>query len=80
MSVELEAQEINLSEVFLDILSKNDMHLLREFLDEQIDLSRRKVLQEDNFTLPSWSEFQAYQLGVQKAFIKLKDQLPDQGE
>ena len=35
MSVELEAQEINLSEVFLDILSKNDMHLLREFLDEQ---------------------------------------------
>ncbi|MEI7589076.1 MAG: magnesium transporter [Chitinophagia bacterium] len=35
MSVELESKEINLSEVFLDILSKNDMHLLREFLDEQ---------------------------------------------
>ena len=35
MSVELETQEINLSEVFLDTLSKGDMHLLREFLDEQ---------------------------------------------
>ena len=35
MSVELETEEINLSEVFLETLSKNDMHLLREFLDEQ---------------------------------------------
>jgi len=35
MSVELETPEINLSEVFLDTLSKGDMHLLREFLDEQ---------------------------------------------
>jgi magnesium transporter len=35
MSVELEIEEINLSARFLDTLSKNDMHLLREFLDEQ---------------------------------------------
>ena len=35
MSVELETPEINLSEVFLDTLSKGDMHLLKEFLDEQ---------------------------------------------
>ncbi len=35
MSVELETPEINLSEVFLDILSKGDMHLLKKFLDEQ---------------------------------------------
>ena len=35
MSAELEIPEINLSEVFLETLSKNDMHLLREFLDEQ---------------------------------------------
>jgi len=35
MSVELEMEEINLSALFLDTLSKNDMHLLREFLDEQ---------------------------------------------
>ena len=35
MSVELETEEVNLSEVFLETLSKNDMHLLKEFLDEQ---------------------------------------------
>jgi magnesium transporter len=35
MSVELEIEEINLSALFLDTLSKNDMHLLKEFLDEQ---------------------------------------------
>ncbi len=35
MSVELEIPEINISEVFLEMLSKGDMHLLREFLDEQ---------------------------------------------
>ena len=35
MSAELETPEINLPEVFLDILSKGDMHLLKEFLDEQ---------------------------------------------
>jgi hypothetical protein len=68
------------SEKAKDLTKREVFILIREFLDEQIDLSRRKVLQEDNFTLPSWSEFQAYQLGVQKAFIKLKDQLPDQGE
>jgi hypothetical protein len=59
------------SEKAKDLTKREVFILIREFLDEQIDLSRRKVLQEDNFTLPSWSEFQAYQLGVQKAFIKL---------
>jgi len=33
--VEIEKEEINLSEVFLEILSKNDARLLKEFLDEQ---------------------------------------------
>jgi len=31
----IETEEINLSELFLEILSKNDSHLLKEFLDEQ---------------------------------------------
>ena len=33
--VEIEKDEINLSEVFSEILSKNDSRLLKEFLDEQ---------------------------------------------
>ena len=53
--------------------------LLKEYLVEQIELSRRKAESEDNFSLPSWSEFQAYQLGSIKAYNKLLSIIPDQG-
>ena len=53
---------------------------LKYYLTEQIELSRRKSIDEDNFTLPAWSEYQAYQLGFQKAFSKLYNLIPDQGE
>jgi hypothetical protein len=53
--------------------------LLKEYLDEQIDLARRKQVDEDNFSLPSWSEYQAFQLGVIKAYQKLYNVIPDQG-
>jgi hypothetical protein len=53
---------------------------LKDYLTEQIELSRRKSLDEDNFTLPAWSEYHAYQLGFQKAFSKLYNLIPDQGE
>lgn len=62
-------------------LSKQEaFKLIREYLSEQIELSRRKCIDEDNFTLPSWAEYQAYQLGFQKAFNKLYNLIPDQGE
>jgi len=54
--------------------------LLKEYLVEQIDLAQRKAVSEDNFSLPAWSEFQAYQLGNIKAFQKLLSIIPDQGE
>ena len=54
--------------------------LLKAYIQEQVDLSRRKSVDEDNFSLPAWSEYQAYQLGFQKAFLKLQSLLPDQGE
>jgi hypothetical protein len=53
---------------------------IKIWLEEQIELSRRKTLDEDNFTLPSWSEYQAFQLGFQKAFLKLNNLIPDQGK
>lgn len=62
-------------------LSKQEVFLLlREYIQNQIDLSRRKCIDEENFSLPSWSEYQAFQLGFQKAFSKLYNLLPDQGE
>ena len=64
------ARELSKREVFLE---------LRKYIQEQLDLSNRKSLDEDNFSLPAWSEHQAYQLGFQKAFLKLYNLIPDQG-
>lgn len=62
-------------------LTKQEVYIaLREYIREQIDLSRRKQVDEDNFTLPAWSEHQAFQLGFQKAFSKLYNLIPDQGD
>jgi len=65
------AKKLTKQEVFLE---------LRQYIREQIELSRRKQLDEDNFSLPAWSEHQAYQNGFQKAFSKLYNLIPDQGE
>ena len=62
-------------------LSKSEaLREIRKYIRQQINLSTRKCYKEDNFTLPSWSEFQAYQLGIQKAYTKLLNLIPDQGE
>jgi hypothetical protein len=68
------------SEKSKSLTKQEVLSLIKEYLNEQIELSRRKTLSEDNFSIPSWSEFQAYQLGIQKAFSKLNDLIPDQGE
>jgi hypothetical protein len=62
-------------------LSKQEVFdLLKAYIKDQVELSRRKSVYEENFSLPAWSEYQAYQLGFQKAFLKLQSLLPDQGE
>ncbi len=81
MSVELETPEINLTEVFLDILSKGDMHLLREFLDEQNISDVVELVNEfpeneatiiDNMTVHrAVSVFKILDINQQKDIIKL---------
>lgn len=66
-----EAQNLTKSQVLSEI---------KKYLEEQIDLSRRKCIDEDSFEKPCWSEYQAYQLGFQKAFTKLNLLIPDQGK
>jgi hypothetical protein len=63
-----------------DLSRSQAFSLLKEYLVEQIDLAQRKAVNEDNFSLPAWSEFQAYQLGTIKAIQKLLSIIPDQGE
>jgi hypothetical protein len=64
------AKELSKSQVLIEI---------KKYLGEQIELSQRKMLDESNFEKPSWSEYQAFQLGFQKAFTKLSSLIPDQG-
>lgn len=64
-----------------DKLTKREVYdFLISYLDEQITLSQRISMNEESFSKPSWSEFQAYQLGLQKAFTKVKELIPDQGK
>ena len=53
---------------------------IRAYLEDQFDLSQRKCMDEENFKKPCWSEFQAYQIGIQKAYTKLLNVKPDQGD
>lgn len=60
-------------------LTKKDIYdFLRQYCREEIELSNRKSTSEDSFEKPAWSEYQAYQLGIQKAFNKLLEIIPDQ--
>lgn len=54
--------------------------IIRGFIEKENDLALREMLSKDSFTLPSWSEHQAYLLGVLKALDKLKQFIPDQGK
>lgn len=71
---------LSLKEKKLSEYTKEEILLiLNKYLLEQIELSRRKTTDEESFTKPSWSEFQAFQLGLQKAYQKVTQFLPDQG-
>lgn len=57
--------------------SKEELLLIiHEYILELNELSRRKTLDEESFEKPSWSEYQAFQLGYQKALSKLENFIP----
>ena len=72
----------------LNILKEKNNKLTKEevysflvgYLKEQITVSQRNSMNEESFLKPSWSEYQAYQMGLQKAFYKVLDLIPDQGK
>jgi hypothetical protein len=62
-------------------LTKNQVfEELNKYFKEQIELSQRKCMDETGFENPSWSKQQAYNLGLQKAFTKILNHLPDKGD
>lgn len=56
------------------VASKNVMSRLSLLLSNELEESYKSMAKESNFTLPAWSEHQAYLLGEQEAlrkFIKM---------
>ena len=68
------------SEKAKSLTKKQVFEELEKYFKEQIELSQRTCMNDDNFSLPAWSEQQAYNLGIQKAFTKILNHLPDQGD
>lgn len=62
-------------------ISKEEVYLIiRAYINAEIDLARRKMMSEERFDSPSWSEFQAFQLGMLKSLDKVLQFIPDQGK
>lgn len=63
-----------------DIKSKEEVILfLQDYLVKCINTTNNMMESNESFEKPSWSEYQAYQLGALKAFKKVLNILPDQG-
>lgn len=60
-----------------DYTKEEILLILSNYLLEQVELSRRKMIEESSFEKPSWSEYTAFQLGMQKAYQKVITFLPD---
>lgn len=62
-------------------LSKEEsFEVIRNYILDQRDLALRKMLDQDTFETPAWSEFQAHQMGLIKALDKLLTFIPDKGK
>lgn len=63
-------------------LTKQEIYdIIRDYIDSIVDVSLREMRDNNAFDKPAWSEHQAYQLGFQKACVKLREFIPtsDQG-
>jgi len=55
-----------------DKLSREDaLDLVHVFIEKCLDSSYNLSSSRESFELPAWSEYQAHELGQQKAFRKL---------
>lgn len=71
---------IKLSSVEFNKLSKKEsIEYILSYLEEQKQLVVRDMSSQEAFDLPSWPAYQAYKLGMIKAFTKVVEIIPDQG-
>lgn len=66
------------AEVKKKSLTKAEIYdIIRTYTEELSSLSYRKQHNEENFALPAWAEYQAFQLGYQKALDKILEFVPN---
>lgn len=58
------------------LTSQQVYDIITTYIQEQVALSQREMLSKVNFELPSWSEYQAYQLGTIKGLNKILEYIP----
>lgn len=56
-----------------DLTREEIYAIISIYLHENLELSSRKMQDEENFKLPAWSEYQAFHLGQKKALQKVLD-------
>lgn len=63
---------------FKELTKQEVIQEIVNYIKEQNNLVLRKSISEEIFLESAWSEHQAYFLGMQKAFSKILDFIPDQ--
>lgn len=59
------------------VLTKQEVYdIMRTYIQDQIEMARRKQISEESFEKPNWSEYQAYQCGMIKALEKVLETIP----
>jgi len=72
MNLSLKTEEVK------ELSKAQCFEIIQLYILEQRELSVRKTKDEDSFNRAAWSEYQAFQLGIQKALDKLSSFIPNQ--
>lgn len=63
-------------EAFESLTKRGMIDEIRRYIEDQIALSNRKCINDEAFTL-DWPYHQAKEMGLQKAYVKLLEFLPE---
>lgn len=64
-------------DVWQEYSKQEVVNTIREYVKDQIALSQRKCLDDEAFSRSSWPYNQAKELGLQKAFEKILNFIPE---
>jgi len=63
-----------------NISKEEALLILKNYISKEVALIHRKMIADESFDSPAWSERQAFLLGSLKLADKILDFIPDQGK